>query len=143
MTDKEKFEMERDLIIPRDVVGNELQRAYEAGFLAGSMGGKVLPHPCDGELYKDCGTFDYLCKIAEEYNEVMQASLQYNNALARGLKSAVIEKRRLMLECTDLIVAVTSYMDKLGCVEKARQQYMKQVNWSNSQRDGGRRFKWK
>ena len=143
MTENQKREMEKDLSYHFDKIKLEMQRAYEAGFLAGSMGGKVLPHPCDGELYKDCGTFDYLCKIAEEYNEVMQASLQYNNALARGLKSAVIEKRHLMLECTDLIVAVTSYMDKLGCVEKARQQYMKQVNQSNAKRDGGRRFKWK
>lgn len=144
MTDKEKCEMERDLIIPRNAVSKELQHAYEAGFLAGSMVSKVLPHPCDGEMYKDCGTFDFLCKIAEEYNEVMQASLEINNTEISNTNYPVQMKkaeRHLMLECTDLIVAVTSYMDKLGCDEKARQQYMRQVNWSNSQRDGGKRFK--
>lgn len=152
MTDKEKVEMERDLIIPRHIVNNQLQSVYEAGFLAGSMGSKVLPHPCNGEMYKDCGPFDFLCKIAEEYNEVVQASLEYKKEYKAKYYPADDEssfcrikdaETHLAMECTDLIVAVTSYMEKLGFDEKARQQYMRQVNWSNSQRDGGKRFKWK
>lgn len=150
MTDKEKVEMERDLIIPRHIVNNQLQSVYEAGFLAGSMGSKVLPHPCNGEMYKDCGPFGFLCKIAEEYNEVVQASLEYKKEYKAKYYPADDEssfcrikdaETHLAMECTDLIVAVTSYMEKLGFDEKARQQYMRQVNWSNSQRDGGKRFK--
>ena len=45
------------------------------------------------------------------------------------------------MESTDIIVAITGLLEKIGCNKRMRANYMRQVNWSNAQRDGGKRFK--
>lgn len=92
----------------------------------------VLPHPCDGPLYKDCTAADYFAKIAEEHLEVIEAY--------KEIEKKDGDIRYFLAECTDLIIATTSLMNYLGCDEKMRQQYMKEINESNAKRDGGRRF---
>lgn len=55
----------------------------------------------------------------------------------------VLRERRdhLMRECTDLIVATTTFMDQAGYRESDRQRFLYEVNESNARRDDGRRFK--
>ena len=108
------------------------EKIFDDGYKAGRAS-VVLPHPCDGELYKDWTASDYFAKMAEEHLEVIEA---YKEIEKNGGDS-----RHFLKECTDLIIATTSLMDYLGCDEKMRQQYMKEINESNAKRDGGKRFK--
>lgn len=115
---------------------NKAMSGYEKIFDDGYRAGResvVLPHPCDGELYKHWTAADYFAKIAEEHLEVIDA---YKEIEKNGGDS-----RHFLRECTDLIVATTGLMNYLGCDEKMRQEYMKEVNESNAKRDGGKRFK--
>lgn len=107
------------------------EKIFDDGYKAGRAS-VVLPHPCDGELYKDWTAADYFAKIAEEHLEVIDAykEVERNGGLSQ----------HFLRECTDLIVATTSLMNYLECDEKMRQEYMKEVNESNAKRDGGRRF---
>lgn len=112
------------------------REGYQQGRLDGYRAGRasvVLPHPCDGELYKDWGAADYFAKIAEEHLEVIEA---YKEIEKNGGDS-----QHFLKECTDLIIATTSLMNYLGCDENARQRKMKEVNDDNAKRDGGKRFK--
>ena len=112
------------------------REGYQQGRLDGYRAGRasvVLPHPCDGPLYKDCTAADYFAKMAEEHLEVIEA---YKEIEKNGGDS-----RHFLKECTDLIIMTTSLMNYLGCDEKMRQQYMQEVNESNAKRDGGKRFK--
>lgn len=108
------------------------EKIFDDGYKAGRAS-VVLPHPCDGELYKDWTASDYFAKIAEEHLEVIDA---YKEIEKNGGDS-----QHFLRECTDLIVATTGLMNYLGCDEKMRQQYMKEINESNAKRDGGKRFK--
>lgn len=115
---------------------DDIMSGYKAIFEDGYRAGRasvVLPHPCDGELYKDWTAADYFAKIAEEHLEVIDA---YKEIERNGGES-----QHFLRECTDLIVATTGLMNYLGCDEKMRQEYMKEVNESNAKRDGGKRFK--
>ena len=47
----------------------------------------------------------------------------------------------LMRECTDLIVATTTFMDCTGYNESDRQRFMFEVNERNARRDDSRRFR--
>lgn len=107
------------------------EKIFDDGYRAGRAS-VVLPHPCDGELYKDWTAADYFAKIAEEHLEVIDAykEIERNGGLSQ----------HFLRECTDLIVATTGLMNYLGCDEKMRQEYMQEVNESNAKRDGGRRF---
>lgn len=107
------------------------EKVYNDGYKDGRAS-VVLPHPCDGPLYKDCTVADYFAKMAEEHLEVIEA---YKEIEKKGGDS-----RHFLKECTDLIIITTSLMNYLGCDEKMRQQYMKKINESNAKRDGGRRF---
>lgn len=107
------------------------EKIFDDGYKAGRAS-VVLPHPCDGELYKDWTAADYFAKIAEEHLEVIDA---YKEIEKNGGDS-----QHFLRECTDLIIATTGLMNYLGCDEKMRQEYMKEVNESNAKRDGGRRF---
>lgn len=112
------------------------EKIFDDGYKAGRAS-VVLPHPCDGELYKDWTSADYFAKIAEEHLEVIDAY----KAIEKSSKQPTKEERdHFFKECTDLIVATTGLMNYLGCDEKMRQQYMKEINESNAKRDGGRRF---
>lgn len=115
---------------------DDIMSGYKAIFEDGYRAGRasvVLPHPCDGELYKDWTAADYFAKIAEEHLEVIDA---YKEIERNGGES-----QHFLRECTDLIVATTGLMNYLGCDEKMRQEYMQEVNESNAKRDGGKRFK--
>lgn len=112
------------------------ERIFEDGYKVGRAS-VVLPHPCDGELYKDWTPSDYFAKIAEEHLEVIDAY----KAIKAGKRPAKEGLEHLFKECTDLIVATTGLMHYLGCNEETRQKYMKEINESNAKRDGGKRFK--
>lgn len=111
------------------------EKIYDDGYKAGRAS-VVLPHPCDGELYKDWTPSDYFAKIAEEHLEVIDAY----KAIKAGKRPIKGELEHFFKECTDLIVATTGLMHYLGCDEAMRQQYMKEINESNAKRDGGRQF---
>lgn len=113
------------------------EKIFDDGYKAGRAS-VVLPHPCDGELYKSWTSSDYFAKIAEEHLEVIDAY----KAIEKSNKQPTKEERdHFFKECTDLIVATTGLMHYLGCDEKMRQQYMKEINENNAKRDGGKRFK--
>lgn len=113
------------------------EKIFDDGYRAGRAS-VVLPHPCDGELYKSWTSSDYFAKIAEEHLEVIDA---YKAIEKSGKCPTKEEQEHFFKECTDLIVATTGLMHYFGCDEKMRQQYMKEINESNAKRDGGKRFK--
>lgn len=112
------------------------EKIFDDGYKAGRAS-VVLPHPCDGELYKSWTSSDYFAKIAEEHLEVIDA---YKAIEKSGKCPTKEEQEHFFKECTDLIVATTGLMHYFGCDEKTRQQYMKEINESNAKRDGGKRF---
>lgn len=113
------------------------EKIFDDGYKAGRAS-VVLPHPCDGELYKRWLSSDYFAKIAEEHLEVIDA---YKSIEKSGKCPTEEEKEHFLKECTDLIIATTSLMNCLGYDEEARQRKMKEINESNAKRDGGKRFK--
>ena len=112
------------------------EKIFDDGYRAGRAS-VVLPHPCDGELYKNWMAADYFAKIAEEHLEVIDA---YKTIEKSGKCPTKEEQEHFFKECTDLIVATTGLMHYFGCDEKMRQQYMKEINESNAKRDGGKRI---
>lgn len=112
------------------------ERIFEDGYRAGRTS-VVLPHPCDGELYKHWMAADYFAKIAEEHLEVIDAYKKIEKSNKQPTKE---QRDHFFKECTDLIVATTGLMNYLGCDEAMRQKYMKEINESNAKRDGGKRF---
>ena len=119
---------------------DESMSGYKAIFEDGYKAGRasvVLPHPCDGELYKGWTSSDYFAKIAEEHLEVIDA---YKAIEKSGKCPTKEEQDHFFKECTDLIVATTGLMHYFGCDEEMRQKYMKEINESNAKRDGGKRF---
>lgn len=119
----------------KDDIMSGYEKIFEDGYKAGRAS-VVLPHPCDGELYKDWTPSDYFAKIAEEHLEVIDAY----KAIKAGKRPIKGELEHFFKECTDLIVATTGLMHYLGCDEAMRQKYMKEINESNTKRDGGKRF---
>ena len=120
---------------------DESMSGYKAIFEDGYRAGRasvVLPHPCDGELYRSWTSSDYFAKIAEEHLEVIDA---YKTIEKSGKCPTEEEKEHFLKECTDLIVAMTTLMSYFGYDEEARQKKMKEVNNDNAKRDGGKRFK--
>lgn len=113
------------------------ERIFDDGYKAGRAS-VVLPHPCDGELYKDWTAADYFAKIAEEHLEVIDAYKKIEKSNKQPTKE---QRDHFFKECTDLIVATTGLMNYFGCDEAKRQKYMKEINESNAKRDGGKRFK--
>lgn len=113
------------------------EKIFDDGYKAGRAS-VVLPHPCDGELYKNWMAADYFAKIAEEHLEVIDA---YKTIEKSGKCPTEEEKEHFLKECTDLIIATTSLMSCFGYDEEARQKKMKEVNDDNAKRDGGKRFK--
>ena len=112
------------------------EKIFDDGYKAGRAS-VVLPHPCDGALYKSCTSSDYFAKIAEEHLKVIDAY----KTIEKSKKQPTKEQRdHFFKECTDLIVATTGLMNYFGCDEAKRQKYMKEINESNAKRDGGKRF---
>ena len=116
-------------------------RGYKAGMgdmknhEYGKAADHVLPKPCDGPLYDDWGAGDYIEKAREEFDELIDAFQKWRK------KPSQETLTHLCLESTDIIVAITGLLEKIGCNKRMRANYMRQVNWSNAQRDGGKRFK--
>ena len=96
---------------------------------------KVLPQPCDGELYDDWDEMDYVAKLMEEVSEVAKATADVMHSDGDN------ERIMLLAELTDVIVIATSYADALGFDEDDRQDMMISINESNATRDGGRRIR--
>ena len=96
---------------------------------------KVLPRPCDGELYEDWNEMDYVAKLMEEVSEVAKATADVMHSDGDN------ERIMLLAELTDVIVIATSYADALGFDEEDRQGMMILINESNATRDGGRRIR--
>ena len=96
---------------------------------------KVLPRPCDGELYEDWNGMDYVAKLMEEVSEVAKATADVMHSDGDN------ERIMLLAELTDVIVIATSYADALGFDEDDRQDMMISINESNATRDGGRRIR--
>lgn len=103
------------------------------------MTDKVLPMPCNGELYASWTEIDYFLKIGEEYGEVCEAARKLR--LCHDTKEAAELYIKLMAECQDLITAVTSYQEKMQFDEKMRQQMTRSINHSNKVRNDGKRIK--
>lgn len=122
----------------KDKAMSGYEKIFDDGYKAGRAS-VVLPHPCDGPLYKTWMARDYFLKINEEFLEVVEA--YYELMGAKGEENLKEAERHFMRECTDLKVIVTSLMQYFGCGEEERQKYMKEVNESNAKRDGGKRFK--
>lgn len=97
--------------------------------------GKVLPQPCDGELYDDWNEMDYVAKLMEEVSEVAKATADVMHSDGYNKRITLLE------ELTDVIVIATSYADALGFDEDDRQDMMISINVSNATRDGGRRIR--
>lgn len=119
---------------------------YQQGRSDGYQSGRasvILPHPCDGPLYDDWHWPQYLDKMREEFEEVLEAVDSVRDCTKKHLGMNVLRERRdhLMRECTDLIVATTTFMDQAGYRESDRQRFLYEVNESNARRDDGRRFK--
>lgn len=112
------------------------EKIFDDGYKAGRAS-VVLPHPCDGELYRSWTSSDYFAKIAEEHLEVIDA---YKAIEKSGKCPTKEEQEHFFKECTDLIVATTGLMHYFGCDEEMRQKYMKEINESNAKQDGGKRF---
>lgn len=111
------------------------EKIYDDGYKAGRAS-VVLPHPCDGDLYKNWLLVEYIAKVLEEAKEVVDAYID----LIKDPKNPERIKH-LADECTDVQVAATGVMHKLGYGEEERQHVMKEINESNAKRDGGKRFK--
>ena len=103
----------------------------------------ILPHPCNGPLYKDWTEIDFFLKMHEEFGEVGEAYAQLRAAEREGLSKEEGTRRwwKLMEECIDLQVATTGFMERCGCPEAARQKLMDYVNHHNAHRDQGLRFR--
>lgn len=110
------------------------ERIFEDGYRAGRTS-VVLPHPCDGELYKDWLLVEYIAKVLEEAKEVVDAYID----LIKDQKNPERVKH-LAEECIDVQIAATGVMHKLGYGEDERQRVMEKINKSNAKRDGGKRF---
>lgn len=84
----------------------------------------------------------YLDKMREEFEEVVEAVKSVRDCTKKHLGVAVHRERceHLMRECTDLIIATTTFMYRTGYNESDRQRLMFEVNESNAKRDDGQRF---
>lgn len=120
----------------KDDIMSGYEKIFDDGYKAGRAS-VVLPHPCDGELYKRWTAADYFAKIAEEHLEVIDAYKKIEKSNKQPTKE---QRDHFFKECTDLIVATTGLMNYFGCDEAKRQKYMKEINESNAKRDGGKRF---
>lgn len=95
----------------------------------------AVPKPCNGEFYKDWSLEDYRDKVNEEVEEMTGAYIMWQRSGSEA------DRHRFLRECTDSIVAITSFMDKAGAGFHERQQVLCEVNRSNEIRDGGKRIK--
>ena len=106
------------------------EKIFDDGYKAGRAS-VVLPHPCDGELYKSWTSSDYFAKIAEEHLEVIDA---YKAIEKSGKQPTKEERDHFFKECTDLIVATTGLMNYLGCDEEMRWSLFRKESLQSMQR---------
>lgn len=108
------------------------ERAYDKGFHDGLD--FAAPRPCNGPLYEHWDVSQYALKCGEEFGEAMEALAEWRD---EGTPEAF---EHAACELTDLIVATTSMLDKMGVNEVMRQNYIRKVNERNARRNGGKRF---
>lgn len=80
---------------------------YQKGVSDGYRRGKaavILPHPCDGPLYDDWIWPQYLDKMREEFEEVVEAVKSVRDCTKRHLGVNVHRARCEKLDCALLIV---------------------------------------
>ena len=73
------------------------EKIFDDGYRAGRAS-VVLPHPCDGELYKHWMAADYFAKIAEEHLEVIDAYKKIEKSNKQPTKE---QRDHFFKECTD------------------------------------------
>ena len=124
----------------------------------------VLPRPVNGPYYDGWSLSDWMLKVCEECGEAVTAKKEYEEeakryqrvlevlpsghwteeeaAMANIYKFSMQEaKVKLCRELTDVITAATSVLESLGADFEKRQKLQDDVNHSNAERDGGRRFR--
>ena len=108
------------------------EKARDAGFREGLR--FAAPHPCNGPLYEHWDVSQYMLKCGEEFGEAAEALAEWReDGTPEALDHAACE-------LTDIIVAATGVLDKIGVNEAMRRSYIRRINASNCQRDGGKRF---
>ena len=96
------------------------------------------PQPCT--RFRDAGTVEWIAKLMEETNEVVQeAVIPEENADEDGTvdhdKYGLVDvKKRLSMELTDVIHVCVSWLDAEGWDEEARGELHRRVNEKNRER---------
>lgn len=96
------------------------------------------PKPCT--RFRDAGTVEWIAKLMEETNEVVQeAVILEENADEDGTvdhdKYGLVDvKKRLSMELTDVIHVCISWLDAEGWDEEARGELHRRVNEKNKAR---------
>lgn len=123
------------------ILKDATQRAREAERELKDMRAS-LPHPCDGELYSDWTPQRRFAKVLEEVDEAMEAAESFFSRERWDCDAAPsVAYGNLMEELTDVITAITSFQEAVGCDLEARRLYQRKINRRNRARDGGKRFK--
>ena len=95
------------------------------------------PQPCT--KYRDATQIEWIAKLAEETNEVVQeakemAELFENQCAVVDSEEMGAVQDRLALELTDVITICTSWLYALGYDEDMRGELQKRVNEKNKKR---------
>ena len=96
------------------------------------------PQPCT--KYRDAGTVEWIAKLNEETNEVVQEAVILEDCadelgtVDHDVYGIVDVKKRLATELTDVITLCTSWLDALGYDETMRGELQKRVNEKNKKR---------
>lgn len=94
------------------------------------------PQPCT--KFRDAGTVEWIAKLVEETNEVIQ-EVQIVSQLEKmdnELLSTVLweARKRLAMELTDVITVCVSWLDAEGWDEEERDELQRLVNEKNCER---------
>ena len=98
------------------------------------------PQPCT--KFRDAGTVEWIAKLNEETNEVVQEAYtvsqleQSNKKFPCEAMNEVIRdaRERLAMELTDVIHVCVSWLDAEGWDEEARGELHRRVNEKNEKR---------
>lgn len=97
------------------------------------------PQPCT--KYRDAATTEWVAKLCEETNEVIQEAVILEDCadevgtVDHDAYGIVDVKKRLATELTDVITLCTSWLDALGYDEEKRGEVQRRVNEKNRERE--------
>ena len=97
------------------------------------------PQPCT--KYRDAATTEWVAKLCEETNEVIQEAVILEDCAdevgtADHAAYGIVDvKKRLATELTDVITLCTSWLDALGYDEEKRGEVQRRVNEKNRERE--------